>query len=85
MSHTPGPWFVDRDSGNIMFERSGLRRPLVLVITRFEESATHDADKKLIAAAPELLAALRAVTKTDGPSIAEFASAMELLKKLEGV
>lgn len=72
-----------------MFERIGFRRPLVLVITRAEESERHEHDKKLIAAAPELLAALRALI--DDPHDMRCmggcatCDARDLLERLEGV
>ena len=61
--HTPGPWKVeDNPWGGTPHVRSGRRRLLRLLAEGNEEIAESVANARLIAAAPDLLAALEAVT-----------------------
>ena len=59
VAHTPGPWSYDQHSGAICHAEGGLQ-PLV-ASTNFECVLIEqgDADGRLIAAAPELLAAAK--------------------------
>ena len=55
-THTPGPWFFDTSDGRIFQKRD----PLVKYVIA-ELECSNDADGFLIAAAPELLAALHKI------------------------
>jgi hypothetical protein len=58
MAHTPGPWYVNGDC----IEADGPNGPrdiTVAVATQTRRGFDNDDDARLIAAAPELLAALR--------------------------
>lgn len=85
MSHTPGPWRWGNGSYLSLVGRAEGSGSRQVFFGEYGSELENEYDARLIVHAPELLAALRAVTKTDGPNDAEFASAMELLKKLEGV
>ena len=64
MAHTPGPWrWSDDGEGNI-WGRSGLE-PCVLYGTVESLVNVYDADARLIAAAPVLLAALQNILLCD--------------------
>ena len=54
MKHTPGPWILVY-ADEVAVERQGMRHPPMSVRVPFEERC---ANARLIAAAPELLAAL---------------------------
>ncbi len=56
MNHTPGPWAWLRNSCTLIGDREG--HVLSIDLPEF----IHEADKRLIGAAPELLDALKAVT-----------------------
>lgn len=58
--HTPGPWNWSDDGEGNKFGRKGLE-PCVLFGTVKSLVDVYDADARLIAAAPDLLAALQAV------------------------
>lgn len=77
MSHTPGPWRWD-SCGNL--EDKDFR----VVLSTYAVPA--ESDRRLIAAAPELLALLRRIDELfptgRGPKLDELD---ELLKRLEGV
>jgi hypothetical protein len=92
MAHTPGPWTVtcDADDDN--------ERPLEIVVDNdwnrriaFPASDGNPDDARLIAAAPELLAALKAVltvwhdaTATRHDDAAAEAAALAAIAKAEG-
>lgn len=62
MKHTPGPWKADYAGG---YGRRGVFGPNGLIITTWAETDEHineaEANAHLIAAAPELLEALKAI------------------------
>ena len=68
MTHTPGPWTFDQEDDNStdfwVFQANGPARIAVEVSER---------DAALIAAAPELLAALQALVAEYEPNIKTFA------------
>ena len=81
--HTPGPWTAEPNSAHgISFSVEGGGR----LITRFASAA----DARLIAAAPDLLAALRAMTdymayaEALGEDKAVFKNARAAIAKAEG-
>lgn len=55
MAHTPGPWWVDADPGEGVEVHDGFGRTASV----WGEEDTATANARLIAAAPDLLAALR--------------------------
>ncbi len=62
--HTPGPWRVDRsDWGQPQFINAG-DTPLVALWGYVSEKTTVEANARLIAAAPEMLEALKASNRT---------------------
>ena len=64
--HTPEPWFVDRNhSGKIIGVASPSRKHDLDFVCGFS-SPTNEADAVLIAAAPELLRALREIADHPG-------------------
>lgn len=58
--HTPGPWYIHDDHDDIVTDRDGLRLAVVIGDTPAQRST----DSRLIAAAPELLEALRKAIET---------------------
>lgn len=86
--HTPGPWRIG-NAGSAVFQATGIK--LVADLARLEN---HKANAQLIAAAPELLAALRDLaSKCHGDQMNEAARsaknaaiyrAMEVIRKAEG-
>ena len=82
--HTPGPWnWTDDGQGN-KWGRYELR-PAVIYATRDSQLAVSDADARLIAAAPDLLAALQGLLRGifDGPD--EANAAMLIAKARDAV
>ena len=92
-AHTPGPWVVE-DSRK--FRRKRLRSSLLmvvaenggmpgLIVNQREVTPTDEANARLIAAAPDLLAALTAlvaaVSDPDADSLYELAAARAAIKK----
>ena len=64
MSHTPGPWRISgcrADKDNLLIEHgnSETKSPLLAMLYHDEHRLPMDANARLIAAAPELLAALK--------------------------
>ncbi len=57
--HTPGPWDYDRDDLGIWINSSSYPQPLAKMGTAM--LIPHEANARLIAAAPELYEALRAI------------------------
>jgi hypothetical protein len=60
MSHTPGPWWVE-DSDHPMGEGREVYDGFGRTASVYGDTLTAEANARLIAAAPELLAALREV------------------------
>ena len=61
-THTPGPWLVHPDvPGQIVVDDGEGGTFLVAEVERAMQSAEGDANARLIAAAPDLLAALRII------------------------
>jgi hypothetical protein len=79
MSHTPAPWWVAdygvRDRGGFICARIAVQRYEGQDERFAREVAEHDANARLIAAAPDLLEALRDMlnTLTDGPDESDVA------------
>jgi hypothetical protein len=67
MAHTPGPWHWSDDGEGNKWGRKGLE-PCVLYGTVEGLVSVYDADARLIAAAPALLAALQSIAEI-GPSL----------------
>ena len=62
--HTPGPWQVNSRDDHQVCDCDGERRgcsPIAQIVRRFDDATTRRANARLIAAAPELLAALQAL------------------------
>lgn len=71
LKHTPGPWFVSAGSKYVL-AGGGTYRAVAEAFTCSDKwgmapisEAERDANKRLIAAAPEMLEALKAVAVTD--------------------
>lgn len=58
MSHTPGPWRLDKWNGYLLSSEN-------ISIVKFDVSRTRLQDAQLIAAAPDLLKALDAIINDD--------------------
>lgn len=88
MKHTIGPWFYSPDSGLIqMDDRTGDDIQALVATVNFEntDKLQADADGKLIAAAPDMLAALRRFEKLaalwkDGKISAAHVNALETIE-----
>ena len=63
-AHTPGPWSVGDDAGNGVVPLADVPVPDVVVAML---PSTHHANARLIAAAPDLLAALKQVVSSAFP------------------
>lgn len=74
MPHTPGPW---------KWARSGLE-PCVIRGTVEGEISVDDEDAALIAAAPELLAALERISRAGWPTNKDYRHIAEVIKKAKG-
>jgi len=61
IGHTPGPWYVNDDC----IEADGPEGPRDVTVAVVHLNASIDADASLIAAAPELLAALKEIVAYD--------------------
>jgi hypothetical protein len=77
MSFTPGPWAWDSRNGKDYLVSLAADTPHAIVLgwptglqdgTRFTDDAYGQADARLVAAAPDLYAALQAVLALYGPS-----------------
>mgnify|MGYP001594620414 CR=1 FL=1 len=66
MTHTPGPWKINRRNPCRVYLRPGI----VIAVTLQDNFPEAEANARLIAAAPDLLAALVAIT-TYHPSAGE--------------
>jgi len=80
MTHTPGPWAYDNtdpEGGAILAQYQGSRKGRFRVALVDDEMEAVDANARLIAASPDLLAALKAVCGTiissgSGPAAPTF-------------
>lgn len=85
--HTPGPWRVG-DAGSTVFGAPGSRPLMVASIThRIVPDATQRANARLIAAAPEMLDALRLVLRQGEaihPDMSTLSYVREAIAKAEG-
>ena len=55
--HTPGPWTIS--DGRVIYGNRGMIRPFVVLVDDDHNDAETDANTYLIAASPDLYAALR--------------------------
>lgn len=99
-THTPGPWVVapgskgdpDLDDCDFMVEEATGRQEVVATIVGPIGTGSTDANARLIAAAPELLDALRAFcgdyestpTTSDTSLKAAYLHALKVIAKAEG-
>lgn len=58
--HTPGPWGIIWTNGTIVIDANGGKTDIAHVVNRVNRDIT-EANARLIAAAPELLSALRSI------------------------
>lgn len=88
-THTPGPWVVDDEDGASLVVRSrNLTGPAVCKVYVPDEAPTdqQESNAHLIAAAPEMLAALRLVLHHDGRLTgADFTQIQAAIAHAEGV
>ena len=90
MSHTPGPWTVKRRFDVYQdTQKPGVGGTFVAStkgVSELPESINHvcEADAKLIAAAPELLAALERIVDAERLTSDRFRQAREAIKKATG-
>jgi len=87
--HTPGPWWTTpsgiRDRGGYIAHTKDVQRYPGQDERYAFEVAQREADKRLIAAAPDLLAALQFVMSAHGEQLdAAFAQAQEAIAKATG-
>lgn len=86
MSHTPGPWTLKLNSGINGARIVGAGGELVANVTRFADKSTGQkrADAHLIAAAPDLLAAMKWFLSEDfehcGAGDCGYCKALEMAK-----
>ncbi len=82
--HTPGPWHADDDGCSVFAEGDESHRVCRMSSLTAEQD---QADATLIAAAPDLLAALEAVAqaKYDGPGDPVWVEALAAIRKAKGV
>lgn len=83
--HTPGPWVLSRARhNNSLFVRES-RNPCATAVARIGIThVDHDANARLIAAAPELYEALRGVLRVADRATVEFDAARAALAKADG-
>ena len=82
MAHTPGPWRAKPDEGEIVLNGSSIYRVRDVPSDRF-----NPADIRLLAAAPELLEALReaaAIVAHYTPFGGIYARFTDLIERIEG-
>jgi hypothetical protein len=100
LMHTPGPWIAVPNGEAFNLQRESARHHAILVGMNYNKPGELEANARLIAAAPELLEALEAMTgwahhgeesdpfffsAENAPSYqADDAKAMALIKKLRG-
>ena len=88
--HTPGPWFAKRAGGVGYFEwyvgRDGENYPIAEDITDPVTRDQSEANAHLIAAAPELLGALKMMLEggLEGPTSQAIETALATIAKAEG-
>lgn len=81
--HTPGPWYVDRRE--ILSGEGRFLRGLAEVFSGAADSLEQaDANCRLIAAAPDLLNALRDLLHTTGVTSEHYSAAIRAVAKAEG-
>jgi len=79
--HTSGPWVVGTTDGHKTFNITGPQGSLPYIAIVGEERMENSANARLIAAAPELLAALRAILEVDHPD-ADYFRMIERTKRI---
>lgn len=82
--HTPGPWYVDIDKSTAIWSYS-IRSPIreqIATVNKYRVSGRWP-DARLIAAAPDLLAACRSMLNTTGGSENWNGETHESLKLIE--
>ena len=88
-THTPGPWIVDLDN---LVQYATIRRAQdqeVIAIIEYVDNDAAKANAHLCAAAPDLLAALRALERgirlwaSEGVADADFRTARALLARID--
>lgn len=83
--HTPGPWaFVQGGSGDFPTWNVRIATRGVITLPPTASMETMDADARLIAAAPELLEALRPIAERGEISAKIIAKARAAIAKAEG-
>jgi hypothetical protein len=60
-SHTPGPWVINREQEEILYGKLSVEDKSGYFIAQVDEGQNQEANARLIAAAPTMLAALQAV------------------------
>lgn len=89
--HTPGPWFVSAGSKYVL-AGGGTYRAVAEAFTCSDKwgmapisEAERDANKRLIAAAPEMLELLKAIYKaaSDGEKMSDGAGKHRMLKNIQ--
>jgi hypothetical protein len=89
--HTPAPWSIERVNGSsrVFIERDGgdFLNKLIAAVMSDNRDEPHMANARLIAAAPDLLAALEAIVSADARGELchdEIALAVEAITKATG-
>jgi len=92
--HTPGPWYIVRGISNSLIETDGLTVAEVLDDV-YPDTEQQEANAKLIAAAPDMLAALQtmhdmwhayiAPEQRDGHAAKAYSEATDAINKALGV
>ena len=72
-NHTPGPWHVGSNHGQLFIHNDHATREPICNL----DTGAHDADADLIAAAPDLLAALQAYHSEHFPGTGTTAEAVK--------
>lgn len=88
-SHTPGPWFTKREGFSTIYVEARIGGGWVQEIAACGPTANgsteQDANARLIAAAPEMLAALKAIVDCAGPGAGpEIGLALDAIQKATG-
>jgi hypothetical protein len=81
--HTPGPWETDEDGDRICIWVPAVKE-YVAIIKDFGWDAPYQANGRLIAAAPDLLDALKGVVRIADRQTVEFDAARAAIAKAEG-
>lgn len=83
--HTPGPWRTHLCDGTLVIDSDGV--PVATTTGDYEsedEYAVMEANARLIAVAPDMLAALKAVVEFSGAHGGPYAAARAAIKKATG-